>query len=133
MYETIIVAVDGSENSYRAAEEALKLNGKHYTLLSVVSHEDSKDAVLHSETSSTEQRIATLQGIIQLYEEQKIQFETRIEHGIPKETIIKIGNDGHYDLLVIGTRGLNALQEMVMGSVSHKVVKEVNIPVLVVK
>ncbi|WP_414049116.1 universal stress protein [Macrococcus animalis] len=133
MYQSIIIAVDGSENSYRAAAEALNLKGEHYTLLSVVSHEDSKDAVLHSEMSSTEQRKILLRDIIALYEARNMQFDIRIEHGIPKDTIIKIGNEGHFDILVIGTRGLNAFQEMVMGSVSHKVVKEVNLPVLVVK
>ncbi|WP_313019784.1 universal stress protein, partial [Macrococcoides bohemicum] len=56
-----------------------------------------------------------------------------IEHGVPKDKVIQIGNTHEYDLIVIGTRGLNAFQEMVMGSVSHKVVKEVHIPVMVVK
>ncbi|EGR8654283.1 universal stress protein, partial [Listeria monocytogenes] len=33
----------------------------------------------------------------------------------------------------IGSRGLNSLQEMVLGSVSHKVMKRVNCPALIVK
>lgn len=133
MYHSVVVAVDGSDNSFRAAKEALKMNAMKYTLLSVVSHEDSKDAVLHSEASSVEQRKALIQSIIDLYESNDITYEVRIEHGVPKDTIIQVGNTHEYDLLVIGTRGLNAFQEMMMGSVSHKVVKEVTIPVLVVK
>lgn len=133
MYHSVVVAVDGSDNSVRAAKEALKMNAMKYTLLSVVSHEDSKDAVLHSEASSVEQRKALIQSIIDLYESNDITYEVRIEHGVPKDTIIQVGNTHEYDLLVIGTRGLNAFQEMMMGSVSHKVVKEVTIPVLVVK
>lgn len=133
MYHSVVVAVDGSDNSVRAAKEALKMNAMKYTLLSVVSHEDSKDAVLHSEASSVEQRKALMQSIIDLYESNDITYEVRIEHGVPKDTIIQVGNTHEYDLLVIGTRGLNAFQEMMMGSVSHKVVKEVTIPVLVVK
>ncbi|MCE4957365.1 universal stress protein [Macrococcoides caseolyticum] len=133
MYQSVIVAVDGSKNSVRAAEEALKLQAQQYTLLSVISHEDSKDAVLHSHTSSIEQRKALIQEIIHLYERHHVNFDVRIEHGVPKETIIKVGNSTVYDMLVMGSRGLNAIQEMVMGSVSHKVVKEVKIPVLIVK
>ena len=37
------------------------------------------------------------------------------------------------DLVVIGSRGLNALQEFAIGSVSHKVLKHVKCPVLIVK
>ncbi|MBW9235102.1 universal stress protein, partial [Leptospira santarosai] len=33
----------------------------------------------------------------------------------------------------IGSRGLNTLQEMVLGSVSHKVAKRVHSPVLLIK
>lgn len=133
MYQSVVIAVDGSDNSFRAAKEALKINAMKYTLLSIVSHEDSKDAVLHSETSSVDQRKSLIQPIIEEYENNDITYEVRIEHGVPKDTIIQIGNTHEYDLIVIGTRGLNAFQEMVMGSVSHKVVKEVNIPVMVVK
>jgi nucleotide-binding universal stress UspA family protein len=37
------------------------------------------------------------------------------------------------DLMIIGSRGLNSLQEMVLGSVSYKVIKRVQCPVLIVK
>jgi len=33
----------------------------------------------------------------------------------------------------VGSRGLNSLQEMVLGSVSHKIAKRVQCPVLIVK
>ena len=39
----------------------------------------------------------------------------------------------NFDLVIIGSRGLNSLQEMVLGSVSHKVVKRVKCPVHIVK
>jgi nucleotide-binding universal stress UspA family protein len=35
--------------------------------------------------------------------------------------------------VVIGSRGLNSFQEMVLGSVSQKVAKRVNAPVMIVK
>ncbi|MGM0899696.1 MAG: universal stress protein [Bacillota bacterium] len=37
------------------------------------------------------------------------------------------------DLIIIGSRGLNALQSMVLGSVSHKVMKRASCPVMIVK
>lgn len=47
--------------------------------------------------------------------------------------IVKYANDQKVDIVVIGSRGLNALQEMVLGSVSHKVMKRAHCPALIVK
>lgn len=35
--------------------------------------------------------------------------------------------------VLVGSRGLNSVQEMVLGSVSHKIAKRVQCPVLIVK
>lgn len=53
--------------------------------------------------------------------------------GNPSQEIIKYVNSEKIDQLVIGSRGLNTFQEMVLGSVSHKVVKRVDCPVFIVK
>jgi nucleotide-binding universal stress UspA family protein len=53
--------------------------------------------------------------------------------GEPGPEIVKYANEQKVDIVVIGSRGLNALQEMVLGSVSHKVMKRVNCPALIVK
>ena len=53
--------------------------------------------------------------------------------GNPSQEIIKYVNAEEIDQLVIGSRGLNTFQEMVLGSVSHKVMKHVNCPVTIVK
>ena len=47
--------------------------------------------------------------------------------------IVKYANEQKVDIVVIGSRGLNALQEMVLGSISHKVMKRVNCSALIVK
>jgi len=57
----------------------------------------------------------------------------KIEKGEPKIKVVELANSNQYDIVVLGTRGLNGLQEMVLGSVSHKVVKRAQIPVLIVK
>jgi SulP family sulfate permease len=51
----------------------------------------------------------------------------------PGPTIVKYVNENNFDVVVMGSRGLNAIQEFVLGSVSHKVAKRANCPVLIVK
>lgn len=63
----------------------------------------------------------------------QIDCKVVILYGEPGPAIIDYTNKEQVDLVVIGSRGLNALQEMVLGSVSHKVVKPVHCPVVIVK
>ncbi|WP_270908820.1 universal stress protein, partial [Staphylococcus saprophyticus] len=52
---------------------------------------------------------------------------------IPAEKVVEVANSGDYQAVILGSRGLNSLQEMVLGSVSHKVAKRSEIPVIIVK
>lgn len=45
----------------------------------------------------------------------------RVEEGNPAKIILKIASDAKADMIVLGTRGLSDLQEMLLGSVSQKV------------
>jgi nucleotide-binding universal stress UspA family protein len=53
--------------------------------------------------------------------------------GKPGDIILSEATQGAFDLIVIGSRGLGGFKEFVLGSVSHQVVNESKIPVLVVK
>lgn len=137
MYKSILLAADGSENSFRAAQETLNFIDENtkVTILNVINADDSKDDVLHSGPSEsiTAKRKEKLSDIIELYESHKIHHRVIFEHGVPNETVVKIANTGDYQTVILGTRGLNGFQEMVLGSVSHKVAKRADIPVLIVK
>lgn len=134
MYKSIMLAADGSANSYRAAVETLNFISSEtvVTILNVIQIEKSKDAVLHGENTINEQK-EKLSEIIDLYESENVKYNVIFERGLPDETVVKFSNDGGYDIIVLGSRGLSALQGMMMGSVSYKVAKRSNIPVMIVK
>lgn len=137
MYKSILLAADGSENSIRAAEETLNfINEKtEVTILNVIDPADAKNDVLHSGPSESivHKRKEKLSKIINIYETNNISYTIHYEHGVPNETVVAFANKGQFQLVVLGNRGLNSLQEMVMGSVSHKVAKRSEIPVMIVK
>ncbi|AKG74639.1 universal stress protein [Salinicoccus halodurans] len=137
MYKAILLAADGSDNSFRAAEETLNFitEETEVTILNVINAEDSKDDVLHSGPAGSimDKRKEKLSKIIDLYETNHIPYQVHFEHGTPNETVVNFANNGLYQAVVLGTRGLNGLQEMVLGSVSHKVAKRAEIPVMIVK
>ncbi|HLR20008.1 MAG TPA: universal stress protein [Staphylococcus sp.] len=137
MYKSILLAADGSENSERSAQEALNFIDEHtlVTILTVVDVEESKTDVLHGQqgASLTHERENKLNFIKNLFIEHNINYEIKIVHGVPAEKVVEIANKGEYQAIILGTRGLNSLQEMVLGSVSHKVAKRAQIPVIIVK
>lgn len=139
MYKRILLAVDGSDNSHRAADEAIKIASliadSLIEIIYVVDFDKVKSDVLHSESKealdySRRKHLIPFEDKIKV---KNINYEVKIFNGYPGPTIIEYANDEAVDLLVIGSRGLNAFQEMVLGSVSHKVVKHVNCPVMIVK
>ena len=139
MYQYIVVAVDGSENAFRAAQEACKIAKLHeealVDIVYVADFEKVKNEILHAgSTGALElmRRQKTVK-IEQLCKEEQIHYKVTILRGTPGPEIVKYVNAHSIDLLVIGSRGLNSLQEMVLGSVSHKVMKRVQCPVLMVK
>lgn len=135
----IAVAIDGSNYAFRAAEYAMTL-AKHFptshiTIIFVKDYSKAKDE--HLTTQSVEsldlKREQKIQPIIELANTANIKTSTIILKGKPSYEIIQYINANEVDHLVLGSRGLNTLQEMILGSVSHKVMKHVECPVTIVK
>ncbi|WP_332645530.1 universal stress protein [Lysinibacillus sp. 54212] len=139
MYNHILLAADGSENALRAAREAAKIaklcSHTVVTVIYVAHFEKSKTEVLYSSSAETLflERRKKITLVEQVFKDAQIQYKVEILKGIPGPEIVKYANNNGVDLVVIGSRGLNSLQEMVLGSVSHKVMKRVNCPALIVK
>ncbi|HBV89291.1 universal stress protein [Desulfosporosinus sp.] len=139
MFEKILLAADGSEHSIRAAENAIVLTQNNpeakIEIVYVINSEASKADVLRDlDTDAiTLKRNQKLLPLQEKMKQAKVDFKVKFIHGEPGPAIVKYANDGKFDVVVIGSRGLNTLQEFVLGGVSHKVAKRANCPVLIVK
>lgn len=139
MYNNMLLAVDGSENSLRATQEAIKIASLVkeciIEVVVVVDFSQSKNDVLHA-YGKEELELSRRRKLSSIEEKLKlgnVSYKIKILRGDPGETIVDYANKGTFDLVIIGSRGLNILQEMVLGGVSHKVAKRVQCPVLIVK
>ncbi|WP_203249055.1 universal stress protein [Sporosarcina beigongshangi] len=135
----IAVAIDGSENALRAAKHAITLckylPEAHLEVIYVSDYNKAKDERLLSQSpeSLTLKREQKVQPIIELAKDVGVKTKITMLKGNPSQEIIQYVNAEEIDQLVIGSRGLNTLQEMILGSVSHKVMKHVNCPITIVK
>jgi nucleotide-binding universal stress UspA family protein len=137
MYKHILVAVDGSENSLRATRQAAGIaalcGDVKVDILSVITIDVYSDMVYDPIEVHGDAQRELLVPAITAMKDVGIDPDIVLMHGRPADEIIRYADKKHVDLVIIGSRGLNALQEFTLGSVSHKVIKHVACPVLIVK
>ena len=136
-FKEILVGIDGSDNSKRAAMTAASLAELFkgtVTLVSVVKPGEYSLAVEDEAFIENLKEFHTdlVQAASDDIKREGIVIETRIELGTPWKELVRLGHDGHYDLIVVGSRGVGQVAEFLIGSNSTRVVQHSQVPVLVV-
>ena len=135
--ENVIVAFDGSKHALRAIDEVKNLKkgfpNLEITVLEVIDINKLKDQDLDFSKNFEERQKDRIDNLYKELASELKEFKGIVLSGDPATKIIEHIKDNNYDLLVIGSRGLNSLQEFLLGSVSHKVIKHISIPSLLVK
>jgi nucleotide-binding universal stress UspA family protein len=131
----IVVGYDGSDAAKRALDRALTLAGDDGKITVVAAAESHARAGItqgaHLDPSEIERRRKDLEEAKALLAERGVDGETLEAQGDPGDMIVNSSKDA--DLVVVGSRGLNPLQRLLLGSVSSKVVHRAECDVLVVR
>lgn len=142
-FKKILVPVDFSEFSDKAAEYALFLAEKYrakITLLHVI--------ILFQEDFDEEEQLKMYEQTIQKKEKEretqmKSHRKTAKKRGVEVNSVLLRGfstpnsildyiSDKDFDLVVMGTHGHSGFRKLLLGSVTEKVVRESPIPVLTI-
>ena len=140
------MALDGSEPANRALDYALDLAEKYSAtiLLLSVFHPVypfigiEPNFVLPSAPDLLEAQKAyhgkVLSEALQKANELKpnLNVSTKLGEGRPAEIIIETAQEGKIDLIVMGSRGLEGITQMFLGSVSDRVADRAICPVLII-
>jgi len=62
-----------------------------------------------------------------------IKASWRLQAGVPFEEIVKVAEEEHADLIVMGTHGRSGLNRVLLGSVAERVIRLAACPVLTVR
>lgn len=137
MFETVVLALDGSDRSKRAIPAAMEL-AKQAGGRIVVAHVDERIAakgdmpsVHPNETELVEEIKRQAEAISADGVETTVELSTVVLGG-PAPEIAKIAKAADGGVIVVGSHGRSALTGMVLGSVAHKLVHISECPVLVV-
>ena len=140
-YKKIIVAVDGSEDSDKAFKKAIDIANRNNATLVLTHVVDVRtyativeyDKVLVSRAREYGQEL--LDNYEQLAKEENVaNLKVLMKEGIPKVVISKeVVNEENADLIIVGARGLNAVERFLLGSVSENIVRQAECDVLIVR
>jgi len=137
MFERIVVAIDGSAVSSKTlpvAVEVAKRFGSLVTLVHVREHAryEGSDVDLGPEIAPED----LMEQAVARFTEQAVEALSEIRRVTPGETpeqIVRVADEAHADLIIMGTRGLSELRSMLLGGVANKVVQQAHCPVLLVR
>jgi nucleotide-binding universal stress UspA family protein len=140
MLKKILVAFDGSEGAKQALKFALdlvKAQQAEVHAVAVSERSPLHDAALNELEEETEffQRYYQNQLLKaqEVVAEAGITLKTHLETGYPAQAIVKAAEDGGFDLIVLGHRGLSGVWAKFLGSVAEKVSRHAPCSVLIVR
>lgn len=136
----VLVLIDGSEIARRVTQLVMKqasllkappdihlLNVQH-PLPGTVTGVGEQARQFHNEEGQ-----AALAGACQLLDEAKLKYTCHIIVGEISAVVAQATKEFNCDQIIMGTRGMGTVANMLLGSVATKVLHVVDVPVLFVK
>ena len=140
MYKKILVPLDGSIIADLAVEHAVDLAkslAAEVTFLHVISARSNINESgetyqwFYQGLQKNGQEI--IEKAKEAYGNYGVVISSKLIWGNPVEGICIEANEGRYDLIVMGSRGLSEIKGFLIGGVTNKVVRHASCPVLVVR
>jgi len=138
MYDTILVPTDGSDGANAALAEAVGLasafDATVHSLYIVDTTTPQSDAGYVDLVESFE-RIGeeTTEAAVERAASAGVEGVGAVRTGRPHRAILEYADEVGADLLVMGTHGRTGLERYLLGSVTEKVVRTADVPVLTVR
>jgi len=134
MFDSILVPTDGSPGSERAFEVAVTLARTHgaavHVLAVVGDHGPTDDDWDYSGDSPAE---AFIESQADRVDTSDLTVRPVVREGAVHDEILDYADDADSDLVVMGTHGRTGVRRFLLGSITEKVVRLADVPVLSVK
>jgi nucleotide-binding universal stress UspA family protein len=140
MYRKILVPIDGSELSTYTLKEAVRLASGfgpevQMTVLHVSPYIPVTELSVGLDVGRfrRESAEAVVQAARPVLTGVVFGYEFVTLDGDPTREICETARKGHFELIVMGNRGHGLFTELLLGSVSQKVVQHAHCPVLIIR
>ncbi|SFH03100.1 Nucleotide-binding universal stress protein, UspA family [Halopelagius inordinatus] len=137
MFDTIVIATDGSESVRRAIDVSLDLADRFDAAVHVLYVVDASEVESSPDRLRDEMRDALSdrgeQALSEVREAADRDVTTAVVEGRPAGVIGDYARDHDADMVAMGTRGRHGENRFLIGSVAERVVRTCPVPVLTVR
>jgi nucleotide-binding universal stress UspA family protein len=140
MYGTILVPTDGSAGAVAAAEHAIDIAGRYDATVHALYVVDVRMSPVSSGMDHDEIRALfeassedPARDVLARAERAGVPAVEAVEVGVPHEVVREYVTDHGVDLVVMGTHGRTGLGRTLLGSLTERVIRTVDAPVLTVR
>jgi len=138
VYANVLLPTDGSDAAAAAVPHAIELADRYGARLHVLYVADTteystvtfEDDVVDPLTKQGE---AVVDDAVEKAEERTVEAVGVVQQGGAYETILEYVDDQDVDVIVMGTHGRRGLDRALLGSVTERVVRTADVPVLTVR
>ncbi|MDO5825060.1 MAG: hypothetical protein BZ137_03730 [Methanosphaera sp. rholeuAM130] len=129
MYERILVLTDGSKNATNAGMEAVKLAKKINATVVITYIFDQRLSTIANQEEEGQNYINAIKDYAI---EENVNAEDLLIYGSRKNDVLIIARKSNADLIVMAKHGNTTNQTTVMGDYSEFVVKNIQLPILLI-
>jgi nucleotide-binding universal stress UspA family protein len=135
-YHNILVALDGSPDAEAALAHTVSLALDQHARLTLVTVAPPQGQAVGVGAAAPPDLLAAHAKILRETTAslpKEVGVTTRLERGDPAETILRLAEEGRFDLIVMGSHGHSRVHRALIGSVSEKVLNKSRVPVLLMR
>ena len=148
MYKNLVVAIDGSNTSYKALRHAVQIacnSGSKITLVNIANpteymalapeflQEDSYEATALANAEQTLNKAEELAKSLGATDvERHITVSVKGARDMAQQ-LVDFAGQNQADLLVLGTHGRTGLMHLLMGSFAETVMRQTTLPLLIIR
>ncbi|ELY84770.1 UspA domain-containing protein [Natrialba taiwanensis DSM 12281] len=133
MYDHVLIPTDGSDGTRRSITHGLAIADQFDATVHALSVVPEGPFGTFESEAATEAARRAVDRVAMETRAADLETVTTVAQGVPHEEILAYADDNEIDLIVMGTQGRTGLDRVLVGSVTERVVRMADVPVVTVR
>ncbi|MFA9426807.1 universal stress protein [Natronorubrum sp. A-ect3] len=133
MYQDVLIPTDGSDGTRQSITHGLTIADRFDATIHVLSIVPEGPLGTLQSDAATPAAHRAVDRIEAEASRDGAEAVTAVEQGVPHEEILEYADDHDIDMIIMGTQGRTGLDRLLVGSVTERVVRMADVPVVTVR
>ncbi|RKD95391.1 universal stress protein [Halopiger aswanensis] len=133
MYRNVLIPTDGSDGTRRSIEHGLAIADRFGATVHALSVVPEGPLGTFEANEATPAAHRAVERVELEADAAGVDVVTAVEQGVPHEEILDYVDEHDIDAIVMGTQGRTGLDRVLMGSVTERIVRMADVPVVTVR